>query len=219
MNNYQLINQTSNNTEYYTPFKFPNAAREAMGGIDLDPASSRAANKHIKATTIYTRPSCNEFLGMGDLPLRQYNAGGELEQWSGRVWMNHPFGTEGKACVTNYVCDKKTCRKRGYHLVSDSTNNTTWVNKLVKSYKSGNVTEAYMICFASTSENWFKPLKQFPQCYIDGRVNYLDPETLEEVKGVTKGSVITYFGNNVELFHKHFGEFGTIQIPYWMSYE
>ena len=53
MNNSQLINQDSGNYEYYTPIELVNAAREVMGSIDLDPASSETANKLIKATKFY----------------------------------------------------------------------------------------------------------------------------------------------------------------------
>lgn len=43
----QLINQTSGNTEYYTPIDIVDAARYVMGWIDLDPASSALANARI----------------------------------------------------------------------------------------------------------------------------------------------------------------------------
>jgi hypothetical protein len=73
-----MINQTSGNTEWYTPAWVVDAARMTMGGIDLDPASSAAANERIRATHIYTASD-----------------DGLLHDWAGRVWMNHPFGREG----------------------------------------------------------------------------------------------------------------------------
>ncbi len=74
-NNAQLINQTSGKVEYYTPSAIIEAARQTMGGIDLDPASSHTANRVIKAAAIFTE---------ADDGLCQF--------WWGRVWMNHPFG-------------------------------------------------------------------------------------------------------------------------------
>lgn len=51
--NHQLVNQTSGNTEWYSPPELVEAARRVMGGIDLDPASSRAANEAIVKATKY----------------------------------------------------------------------------------------------------------------------------------------------------------------------
>jgi hypothetical protein len=71
---HKLINQDSGKVEYYTPSFIVEAARQVMGSIDLDPASSSIANNSIKATRFYTinQPSL-------ELP------------WIGNIWMNHPF--------------------------------------------------------------------------------------------------------------------------------
>lgn len=65
--------------EWYTKPKYIEAAREVMGGIDLDPASCAAANEIVKATHYYTK---------------QQNG---LEQpWYGRVWLNPPYGRSSR---------------------------------------------------------------------------------------------------------------------------
>lgn len=61
-------------TEFYTPPDIIEAARTALGGIDLDPASCEEANEVVQAETYYTK----EQDGLS-LP------------WIGRVWLNHPF--------------------------------------------------------------------------------------------------------------------------------
>jgi ParB family chromosome partitioning protein len=60
--------------EWYTPTKLIELAREAMGGIDCDPATSELANETVKATKIFT-----------------VDDDGRAQEWTGRVWMNPPY--------------------------------------------------------------------------------------------------------------------------------
>lgn len=86
MNNSQLINQDSGNFEYYTPIEFVDAAREVMGSIDLDPASSEKANKLIKALRYYSEDSLNK-------------------SWFGNVWLNHPFSRVNNPLFIKHLVD------------------------------------------------------------------------------------------------------------------
>jgi phage N-6-adenine-methyltransferase len=104
--------------------------------------------------------------------------------WNGRVWMNHPFSRK---------------------------DNAKWINKLVEEYEKGNVTSACCITFNSTSESWFRPLLNHPQCFIFGRTQYHLPDGTIK-RGVTKGSVVTYFGNNPDEFKKQFIKIGAVKI-------
>lgn len=197
MKSHQLINQDSGNTEYYTDPKIIAKAKLVMGGIDLDPASSQAANATVEAANYFTKED-----------------NGLLQLWSGRLFVNHPFSKGEKACPVNVSkCKKKVCRDRGYHIHADVPGNSDWINKLVDSYHSGDVTEALAICYSSTSEAWFQPLTKFPQCYLAPRTNYYDAKG-NKISGVTKGSVITYLGDNVAGFYEHFCDMGTIKVPY-----
>lgn len=165
----ELINQDSGDVEYYSPLDIIKIARWVMGGIDLDPFSSPAANIRVQATRFYT-----------------FDDDGLSLPWQGRVWMNHPFSR---------------------------TMNRRCIEKLVKEYKIGNVTEACAITFASTSEAWFRPLLERPQCYLQPRTNYYRPDGSLK-RGVTKGSVVTYFGKNEALFAEAFKNRGVIKIDY-----
>jgi ParB family chromosome partitioning protein len=117
---------------------------------------------------------------------RFYSIGddGLKQHWNGKVWMNHPF------------------QKGLNHL---------WIQKLVESFKRGDVSAAICICFASTSEKWFQPLLQFPQCFPSRRTNYFLPDGTKK-SGVTKGSVITYLGGGMSDFKREFSIYGTIKV-------
>ena len=70
-------------SEWYTPGKYIEAARAAMGSIDLDPASCAHANKTVQAATYFDQA-----------------ADGLHRQWFGRVWLNPPYsGYKGQAAA------------------------------------------------------------------------------------------------------------------------
>ena len=94
--------------------------------------------------------------------------------------------------------------------------NEDWIAKLVTEYEAGNVTEACCICFASTSEKWFRPLLFRPQCFLSPRTNYLLPDGTV-YHGVTKGSVVTYFGYSPQRFARAFASLGVVKFHYEAS--
>ena len=60
--------------EWYTPQKYIDAARKAMGGIDLDPATSAKAQERIQAEKFFTKKQ-----------------NGLEREWAGNVWLNPPY--------------------------------------------------------------------------------------------------------------------------------
>jgi len=218
MMSHQLINQTSGRTEWYTPPEIIEAARRVMGGIDLDPASSAAANVFVKATTIYTRPRYTSLPSSPgyDTEVRAYEDWGGLSNaWFGNVWMNHPFGNPQQPCEPG--CKKKTCLKRDWHTHEALPGNADWIDKVVAEYRSGRVNQACVLTYAATSAAWFRPLLDCPICFFYGRTQYIDPATGKPSRGVTKGSCLTYLGPNLEAFAREFGNLGAVKVSLWPS--
>lgn len=104
--------------------------------------------------------------------------------WYGNVWMNHPFSRES---------------------------NPLWINKLVGHVERGDVFAACCITYAATSEQWFRPLLDFPQCFLQPRTNYYLPDGSVK-RGVTKGSVVTYMGPNLKRFREAFAGLGVVKV-------
>lgn len=188
MKSHQLINQTSGLVEYYTPQNIVLAARVALlGAIDLDPASSEKANETVGAYRYFTP-----------------REDGLKRLWFGNVWLNHPFGRAEEAC-------QRGCKKRHVHHDFPYYGNAAWINKVVHEWESSRINAACCITYAATSEAWFQPLLKQPQCFLTPRTNYRLPNG-KIAKGVSKGSVVSYFGPNVETFIGAFKGLGVIKV-------
>jgi ParB family chromosome partitioning protein len=71
-----VINNSGEN-EWYTPTEYIEAAREVLGEITCDPASSELANRNIKAQIYFTKDD-----------------DGLSQKWSGKVWLNPPYSKD-----------------------------------------------------------------------------------------------------------------------------
>jgi DNA N-6-adenine-methyltransferase Dam len=148
--------------DYYTHRAIIEAAREAMGGIDLDPASCRDANEVVQATRFFS-----------------FRENGLLHEWSGRVWLNPPFG-----------------------------NWQEWVPKTVAEWRSGRIEQMCVLCESRvTTAKMFHPLVREASAVVVmcGRYAFWGPNASMP----DEGHAIFYFGKNARDFRDAFSLIGT----------
>ena len=110
------VSNNSGNNEWYTPTKYIEIARDVMNGIDVDPATSKIANRNVKAKTIYT-----------------IDDDGLIKEWIGNVWLNPPYAQP----LIQQFADKLIEEidngnvKQAMVLVNNATE-TKWFNTLSK---------------------------------------------------------------------------------------
>lgn len=109
------VSHNSGQNEWYTPQPLIDAAKGAMGSINLDPASSEQANDTVQADTFYSESD-----------------NGLEQDWAGNVWMNPPYAQPLVAefvdkCVSEF---KAGSIKQACVLVNNATE-TDWFQKLL----------------------------------------------------------------------------------------
>ena len=110
------VTHNSGNNEWYTPPEYIEAARQVMGNIDLDPASSEIANKTVQAATFYTQED-----------------DGLLYDWAcGTCWMNPPYASHLIGLFANKLAEhvKRGDVSEACVLVNNATE-TAWFNALL----------------------------------------------------------------------------------------
>ena len=110
------ISYNSGNFEWYTPSEYIEAAREVMGSIDVDPATTEQVNKNIKAEIFYTKET-----------------DGITKEWKGNIWMNPPYSHKLVAQFTSKLLEKIESGevKQAIVLVNNATE-TKWFQAMLK---------------------------------------------------------------------------------------
>lgn len=121
----------SGNNEWYTPREYIEAARTAMGSIDVDPASSDIANEVVKAAEYYTAET-----------------NGLDKKLHGNVWMNPPYASDLIGKFISKIVEERSDYEQAIVLVNNATE-TEWFNKLISI--------ATAVCFPKSRVKFYMP--------------------------------------------------------------
>lgn len=97
--------------DWYTPAKYIELCRKAMGGIDCDPATCEHAQKTVQAMVAYTEAD-----------------NGLERDWYGNVFLNPPFKMPEVALFVNKLCDSFEARAvtQAILLTNNNTDTDWW---------------------------------------------------------------------------------------------
>ena len=110
------VAHNSGNNEWYTPAKYIELARQVMGGIDCDPATSELANETVKAETIFTAED-----------------DGREQTWLGRVWMNPPYAQPLMGDFAEAVSAKfESCEIDQACILVNNATETQWFQRMLE---------------------------------------------------------------------------------------
>ena len=127
------VANNSGNNEWYTPADYIALAREVMGDIDTDPATSAVANQTVRAKTFFTADD-----------------NGLAQEWSGRVWMNPPYAQPLISDFAEAVASKFEAGEidQACVLVNNGTE-TAWFQRMVSA--------ASAVCFPKSRIKFLDP--------------------------------------------------------------
>lgn len=159
------VHFSSDTDEWLTPPGIVERVQEVLGRIDLDPCAASPSSPAVPAETHLTEAD-----------------DGLSHEWSGRVYLNPPYGRE----------------------IGE------WVEKLVREYESqspGSVDEAVALTPARTDTSWFRQLRPYPRCFLHGRLRFSGHENSAPFPSMT-----VYLGPCPEDFITVFSELGDIYV-------
>lgn len=127
------VTPNSGEEQWFTPGQYVAAAREVMGGIDLDPASHPMAQEVVLATQYFTAAD-----------------NGLAQEWRGRVWLNPPYSHPAIEHFITKLGDEFTAgRVTQAILLTNNCTDTGWFHRAVAS--------AALLCFTRGRINFYGP--------------------------------------------------------------
>lgn len=145
----ELLAQSDQN-DWRTPRKFLDAARMVLGGIDLDPASSVAANQTVQAAVFHTEAD-----------------DGLTQPWKGTVWLNPPYGGQARLFVERLVREYEVGNvTAACALLNSHPTETKWFQGLFR----------YSVCFVRGRIDFGGPSREVSSTSTHGSaIAYLGP--------------------------------------------
>lgn len=125
---------------------------------------------------------CSNSIGEPNIPAKKHYTikdDGLAQKWHGKVYLNPPYGSEI----------------------------SKWIQKLTNEYKEGDVTEAIALLPARTDTRWFGLLREYPRCFVIGRLQFIGAE-----HSAPFPSVVVYLGVEINQFTSSFKSIGDIYI-------
>lgn len=121
----------SGNNEWYTPESIINTARQAMGSIDMDIASSDVAQQIVQAKEYYTAET-----------------NGLDKKLHGNLWLNPPYSADLIEKFIQKLVDERADYEQAIVLVNNATE-TEWFEKLISI--------ASAVCFPRSRVRFYMP--------------------------------------------------------------
>ena len=201
------------------------ATRTVLGGITLDPCTTREINERYICAEFYFDKDANglnrHWVARGMEPSRCIvNPPGGCDVLSIENKGLAPPSFKREVCGTSSEPTKRKAPLAGWIPAKNPPCQCRLVrkfwNKLIEEYNEGRVLSAVWIGFSleqlvSLQVQTDRSPIEFPICVPSKREKYCDPSKgFEIMKQPTHGSFFAYLGPRVDLFRDVFGEFGVV---------
>lgn len=190
------IRHSSENNDWQTPLPILRPAIKVLEGIDVDPATSRAANIRIGAKQIYTMKT------NGLKQAWRINDRYRDKNRPTSIWLNPPGGWFDEKIGDSQV-------KRWWNKMLDEREQSYFGHALFLSFSIETMQNTQVKCQLSVLD--------FITCVFSRRIPYIDGRTGRAVSGMTHSSCVTYLPGRVNRtteFIKLFGPMGKLTVPY-----
>ena len=130
--------------ELITPPDLVQSANALMGNIDLDPASSKAAQEHVQADHVFT----------------PQDDGLNCQQWHGKVYLFPPSGA--------YFFDKKLDKWKMTRASSPSlvSSHAVWFRKLYRAWLANEIEQGLYFTNCPDMIRYEQKIFDFPMCIL-----------------------------------------------------
>lgn len=171
------VHFSSETPEWYTPRHVVERVNYLFGHIDLDPCSNSDDPEAANVPARHYFTRETNGLAQSWRVAPYEDDEGEVS-YAVRAYVNPPYGDEIDA----------------------------WVERTVSAYTSGEVTAAVLLVPARPGSGWWRRLRAYPVCLVDGRLRFVGADT-----GAPFPSAIFYLGSDLDGFKDAFDELGEVR--------